>query len=188
MNSLSTIATTISPTLALGCCSTTSRSPSWMPASIIESPFTRTSDVFEGRLHQVVVDGDEVVAVRDRRVGQARLHGGIRQAPLEEARAGLQLLVGRPVEVARLLEALHALRDPRLGRNAPERREHRIRRDHLVLGVVVLELLQVRRDRAAGFWVFNATSRHPMTERMFCKPTERTFCLSSGQRDYSRVG
>jgi hypothetical protein len=48
VNSLSTIATTISPTLAFGCCSTTSRSPSWMPASIMESPFTRTSEVFEG--------------------------------------------------------------------------------------------------------------------------------------------
>src|SRR6185312_1270651 len=48
VNSLSTMAMTISPTFALGCTSTTRRSPSWMPASIIESPFTRTSAVLEG--------------------------------------------------------------------------------------------------------------------------------------------
>ena len=64
---------------------------------------------------------------------------------IEKAGAGLQLLVWGPVEVAALLEALHALRDPGLGGDSPERGEHRVRGDHLVLGVVVLELLQVRR-------------------------------------------
>ena len=37
-------------------CSTTIRSPSWMPASIIESPFTRTSEVLDGTRTSVVVD------------------------------------------------------------------------------------------------------------------------------------
>ena len=94
---------------------------------------------------EVVVDRDQVVAVGERRVGQPRLHGVVRETPLEEPGPGLQLPVRSPVQVARFLEAAHALRHPRLGRDPPQGGEHRVRRDHLVLGVVVLELLQVRR-------------------------------------------
>jgi hypothetical protein len=49
VNWLSTIATTMSPFCAAGRFSTTTRSPSKMPASSIESPLTRTSTVCDGR-------------------------------------------------------------------------------------------------------------------------------------------
>src|SRR3989304_2625388 len=48
VNSLSTMATTMSPTLARLRFSTTATSPSWMPASIIESPLTGISVVSAG--------------------------------------------------------------------------------------------------------------------------------------------
>src|SRR4029079_5352605 len=46
-------------------------------------------------------------------------------------------------------------RDPGLGRDAPQGRQHRVRRDDLVLGVVVLELFQELAVARRSLW-----SRH----------------------------
>ena len=89
---------------------------------------------------------DEVVAIGDRRVGQARLHRLVGQAALEEARAGLRAACrassrGKRASSKRFTH----LETQDLAEMPQSVASTEIRRDDLVLGVVVLELLQVRR-------------------------------------------
>jgi hypothetical protein len=105
---------------------------------------------FRRHAHEVVVDRHEVIAVAERRIGQARLHGIVGEPALEEPHPRLQLLVRRPVEVTGFLVTAHALRNPGLGGNAPQACQHRVRGNDLVLGVVVLELLEVARVKRGG--------------------------------------